>query len=390
MTKPRGFIRRRKIGSGVRYYAAITVNGREEALGGFSSRERAIQALRTAESEISLGKFGQPEPEPVLTFGQFFERYMAAKSKSLKASTLADYEITFRLHILPHFADKPIDSITRLDVQSWIDSLNLSPATVAKTYRYFRAAMHVAEDWELIERQPCKKIILPRAEHQEVDFLRPPEIAVVLEHIREPERTCVAVLAYSGIRTGEARALQWKHIDFENHVITVEKSWNLHNGIDDPKSASSRRAVPMLPHLESILRDFYQRQGSPSPDAFLFLAGEKPLEIRRRFETALKRAGLRHVTVHSLRHGFASLLLANGASIKAVQRALGHGSAVLTLSTYSHLLNDDFGSAALAVNAAIAGTDGNVISLENRREVIGVERIHRAGDGAHRAGTRAH
>lgn len=308
------------------------------------------------------------QPEPVLTFGQFFKRYMAAKSKSLKGSTVHDYEITFRLHVLPTFNDTPVDAITRLDVQAWIDTLNLAPATVAKTYRYFRAAMHTAEDWELIEKQPCRKVILPRSEHNEVDFLKPPEIAAVLEHIREPERTCIAVLAYSGIRTGEARAIRWRNIDFENHVINIEKSWNLYNGIDEPKSASSRRAVPMLPHLERILREYHRQQGTPSPDAFLFLSGDKPLEIRRRFETALKKAGLRHVTIHSLRHGFASLLLSRGVSIKAVQRCLGHGSAVLTLSTYSHLLGDDLGSAALAANAAIAGTDGNVIAFPAERQ----------------------
>jgi len=363
MSKPRGFIRRRKIQSGVRFYAYITHNGREVPLGGFSSQDRAKEACRTAEEQISTGTFGAPEPEPVLTFGQFLELYMKAKEKSLKPSTVHDYEITFRLHVLPTFADTPIDTIKPLDVQAWLDSLDLSRATCAKTYRYFRAAMRYAEDMELLNQQPCRKIILPRAEQKEINFLEPSEIAAVLEQLEEPDRTLISVLAYSGMRTGEAQALQWKNISFRNHTIAIEKSWNPYNGIDTPKSKASRRSVPLLPHLENILRDFYKRQGSPAPDAFLFFDGKKAIEVRWRFKSALEKANLPIVSVHSLRHGFASLLLSRGASVKVVQRCLGHGSAVLTLSVYSHLLKDDLGSAALAVNAAIAGDGSNVISF---------------------------
>jgi integrase len=184
-TQPRGFIRKRKIKSGWRFYAFITHNGREVPLGGFSSQDRAVTACRTAEDAIAEGRFGQAEPEPILTFAEFAERYLKAKSESLKASSLHDYRLTFRLHITPYFAERPLNEIARQDIQDWIGSLELSPASVAKTYRYMRAAMNMAEDWELIERQPCRKIILPRAEHKEMPFLEPSEIAAVLKHIRE-------------------------------------------------------------------------------------------------------------------------------------------------------------------------------------------------------------
>jgi integrase len=369
-TRPRGFIRKRKIKSGWRFYAYITHNGREVPLGGYSSQDRARDACRTAENEIAAGTFRQqePEPEPVLTFAEFAERYLTAKSKSLKPSTLHDYGVTFRLHITPHFGERPLNEIERQEVQDWINTLKLSPATTAKTFRYFRAAMNTAEDLELLEKQPCRKIILPRAEHKAIDFLEPSEIATVLEYLDEPDRTFVSLLAYSGMRTGEAQALQWRNIDFKNHAVRIEKSWNVFNGLDAPKSNASRRAVPLLPHLEGILRDFFKRQGSPAPDAFLFFDGKKAVAVRWRFKTALKKAGLREVSIHSLRHGFASLLLSRGASVMAVQRFLGHGSAVLTLSVYSHLMKDDLGSAALAVNAAIAGADENVIALPVKRQ----------------------
>lgn len=369
-TRPRGFIRKRKIKSGWRFYAYITHAGREVPLGGYSSQDRALEACRTAENEIAAGTFRQQEqePEPVLTFAEFAERYLTAKSESLKPSTLHDYRLTFRLHITPHFGERPLNEIERQDVQDWIGSLDLSPASAQKCYRYFRAALNVAEDWELLEKQPCRKIILPRVERKQIDFLEPSEIATVLEYLDEPDRTLIATLAYSGMRSGEAQALQWRNIDFKNHAIRIEKSWNAFNGIDTPKSKASRRAVPLLPHLEGILRDFFKRQGSPAQDAFLFFDGKKAVAVRWRFRSALEKAGLRTVSVHSLRHGFASLLLSRGASVMAVQRFLGHGSATLTLNVYAHLCRDDLGSAALAVNAAIAGADENVIALPIERQ----------------------
>jgi len=363
-----GYIKNKKLNSGkLRYYPTMKINGQERSFGGHNTKRDAGAKLREIEKAVADGTLDRDNP----TFGAFVERYSAAKKTALKASTIHDMEIAFRLHILPTFKKKHLGAITPSDIQDWVSGLELSPASAQKCYRYLRACLNQAVKLDLLQVNPCKSIILPRVDRPELDFLKPEEVALVLENMSEPEATLIETLAYSGLRLGEGLGLAWRHIDFKNHALIVTRSWNVHNGMSEPKSSSSRRAVPLLPVLESSLREHFQRQGSPEPDALLFSRGKQPLDpsnVRREFEKALKAAKLKHVSIHSLRHGCASLLLSNGVSIKAVQRCLGHGSAALTLSVYSHLLGDDLGNGALKVNAVIEGArSGRIADLQTRR-----------------------
>src|SRR5450756_1728256 len=159
--------------------------------------------------------------------------------------------------------------------------------------------------------------------------------------------------------------------DVYKRQIIVERSWSVHGGFHEPKTTSSRRAVPMIPGLAAELREHFEQQGEPGPDALLFsFDGEQPLDFgntRRRFYAALKAAGLRHVSIHSLRHSYASMMLACGASVKALQRSLGHASATMTLNVYSHLIPESLEPVLMRANALMTGAGGKVISLESRR-----------------------
>ena len=187
----------------------------------------------------------------------------------------------------------------------------------------------------------------------------------------EPERDLVALLAWSGLRLGEGLALAWRHIDFESNAVIVERAWSYWGGFQEPKTSGSRRAVPMLPILRVHLQELYRSHGEPLPDTLLFSHdGEKPLDpsnVRRDFEAALKRAGLKHVTLHSLRHTYASASLSSGCSIKALQRSLGHASATMTLNTYSHLIQEDHGRSLMRTSALFEGGEGEVILLADSR-----------------------
>ncbi len=75
----------------------------------------------------------------------FYVRWIESKAKALKASTLVDYKLTFRLHILPSLGDVKLREITPGDIQEWIDALDLRAASANKTYRYLRACLNNAE-----------------------------------------------------------------------------------------------------------------------------------------------------------------------------------------------------------------------------------------------------
>jgi integrase len=384
-----GHIRRREIEAGTRYYPVLEVDGKQRTFGSYKTKRDALAKLREVEKKAADGTLDQ---EKAATFGVFYERWIAAKEKSLKAATLIDYQHTFKNHILPFFANKRIDAIKPLDVQEWVYSLELaavrqakskkalekidqepkklSPSSTAKCFRYFRACIRQAETWGEIEKSPCRGIELPRVNREELEYLQPEEIASLIAECREPERTLFTVLAYSGLRLGEGLALRWRDVDFEMNAIKVERSYSIYNGFTEPKTYSSRRAVPMFPSLATCLRDFYRQQGNPAPDALLFTVnGETPLDkgnVRRQFYAALEAAGLKHVSVHSLRHAFASVMLASGASVKALATCLGHASPVMTLNVYSHLIAESVEPVLMKADALMTGANGKVIDFKER------------------------
>lgn len=339
------------------------MSGRDMTFGGYQTRRDAVAKLRVVEAEIAAGTLGKHNE---LKFGDYVAGWLDSKSLSLKYSSYKDYRQVFENHVLPSFSNRLLCEISPMDIQQWIDALSrsgMSSSTVNKCYRYVRSCMKQAESWEVISRSPCRSIVLPRVDRPELEFLKPAEIPLLLEKSLEPERTLYGLLAMSGLRLGEGISLAWRHIHFEDSVISVERSWSYASRIfQEPKTRKSRRAVPLMPLLADML---YPQRGEPH--SLLFTRdGKTPIDmgtVDRRFKKALREANLRSVTVHSLRHTYASSLLACGASVKALQVALGHASASMTLDTYSHLIQEDLGSSVALAAEMFSGGKGHFLTL---------------------------
>ena len=137
---------------------------------------------------------------------------------------------------------------------------------------------------------------------------------------------------------GELFGLLWEDIDFAAHVIHVRRAlWR--GRLGTPKSRRSRRAIDMPPTLEAALR----RLSATRRSEFVFCSERgTPIDAdnfrHREFPQALRRAGLRRVRFHDLRHTYTSLLIAHGAHPKYIQAQLGHASIQTTLDRYGHLM----------------------------------------------------
>ena len=340
---------------------------------------KAAEALKNRlERERSAGTLKPPnERKPKTkppTLAEYYEMWMEAKRGALKESSVVSYEHTFRNHILPALGEKRLDDLRPSNIQEWVNGLeDLSPATIGRAYRYLRSCVKQAVASGVTENDPCRAraIMLPRVPHEEPDFLTPGELRTLLDASPEPERSLFAVLAYSGLRLGEALALRWRDVDFEMNAIKVLRAYSVHGGIQDPKTASSRRAVPLIPILAEIL---VPQRGKP--DSLLFTKGQLPIDpsnARKVFNDSLERAGLKHVTLHSLRHSYATVMIASGASIKALQRALGHASANMTLNVYAHLFEESMDEPVLRADALLRGLqNGSIISVEEQALKRGV------------------
>ncbi len=164
------------------------------------------------------------------------------------------------------------------------------------------------------------------------------------------------------MRQGELFGLRWQDIDFEREQLTVRHSLAEVKGefiLKEPKSKRSRRTVKLPACVVQALRNHrtaMEKEGHGSPFVFVTKKGThitKTNLTRQVLRPALRKAGLKRVRFHDLRHSHASMLLNAGASIKAVSHRLGHSSVELTLRTYTHCLPDADDTLAAQTNGLL-------------------------------------
>jgi integrase len=156
------------------------------------------------------------------------------------------------------------------------------------------------------------------------------------------ERALWATAFYAGLRRGELMALRWQEVDFEQHLIRVERAWDLREG---PKSRAGKRSVPVTSRLREQLIEHRLRDGRSAGLVFGRSATSpfEPVTVAARARRAWQKAGLEPITLHEARHTFASLMIAAGVNAKALSTYLGHASITITLDRYGHSLpgNED-------------------------------------------------
>ncbi len=220
--------------------------------------------------------------------------------------------------------------------------LSGSPSRVRQAYQLFSSVMQHAVDAGYVARSPCVGVELPRAVPREARFLTAEEVHRLASNMAPPYDTLVYLLAYSGLRWGEAVALRRSDIRLEDSRIRVERSLAevggcLHLG---PTKTWSRREV-VVPEFLCGLLQMHMDLRAPKPDSLVFttagrsyrtsvVGAGQPLRhsnFRNRvWVPATEPAGLHGLRIHDLRHTCASLLISRGAHPKAVtQRGIDIG-----------------------------------------------------------------
>jgi integrase len=214
---------------------------------------------------------------------------------------------------------------------------------------------HAMEDGHL-ERNPCLRIMRVTREEkgkqqQNIDFLTREELTLLLATCKDHfplSYPFALLLARTGVRIGEAVALQWGDLDFHGRFIAVQRNW-VDGHLTTPKSGKGRR-VDMSLHLTETLKALSVerkketlKKGWGEVPAWVFAseAGTMmdPDNFRRRvWPKLLAEAGFRWLRIHDLRHTFASLLIQQGESLAYVKEQMGHHSIRVTVDTYGHLV----------------------------------------------------
>lgn len=304
------------------------------------------------------------------TLAEWFERAVAARTSANERSK-HDMRRDFATHVPAWLAERSIRAITREDAGLWVNHLRTVPRggtgklaaqpvsakTVHNVHGHVSGAMNDAVRDGLADRNPFSGLLrgVPRTPVHEMTCLTPEEFALLSGQLSEHYRPFVTFLYATGLRFGEATALGPEHFDATHRTIRVDRAWkyspSLGVYLGPPKTTRAARTVTlndtvaeMVTPLAQAARHQARRPGQP---ALLFLNTEGG-RIRngtfhlRQWNPAVERAVSAGLTqrprVHDLRHSHASLMLAEGNSMYAVSRRLGHASITTTDARYAHLL----------------------------------------------------
>jgi integrase len=229
-----------------------------------------------------------------------------------------------------------------------------------------------------IEFNPIREIDKPKGQglaKSKVDFLKPQEVRALLDKINSLKyRALVRLAVASGMRQGELLGLKWTDMDWFNGQVRVNRTFN-HGRFYEPKSQTSRRSIDLGPSVISELRK-WQLACPPNELALIFPneAG-RPMDclklVKRHFYPALRRAGLRRIRFHDLRHTYAALLIDQGEHPKYIQRQMGHSSIKVTMDTYGHLMEETNQEAPKRLDETLFGKNGDQMETTSGFQRVG-------------------
>ena len=222
----------------------------------------------------------------------------------------------------------------------------LSSNTVRSYHRIISSCLGKAVKWGYIPYNPAVNAELPKMPKHEAAYLDEAEARELLTLLHNEPIKYRAMITFdllSGLRRGELLGLRWRDVDFENQTITIVNTLNYAPGagvyVDTPKNATSARPLKLSPTAFSMLLE-YKRWQDDQRDAFTGDDGAPvfPDSLTKWFSAFVKRSGLPDVHVHSLRHTYASLMIADGTPLVVISRRLGHAQVSTTANIYSHVI----------------------------------------------------
>ena len=281
---------------------------------------------------------------------QWLENYIRP---SVKIRTYERYRLIIEQHIKDKIGSMELNDLSPLALQSFITELlrngnkktgkGLSANSVNAVISVIQSSLRAAHMLGLVTEYVAGKIKRPKLAEKPVECFTLAEQKQIEQAVlngKKDKLYGILLCLYSGLRIGELIALQWTDIDLAKGILTVSKSCHDSKDglvIDEPKTQSSRRMIPLPKQLLPIFKGIKKKSRSP----FVVSANGKPVSVRsyqRSFELLLKRLHIPHKGFHSLRHTFATRALECGMDVKTLSEILGHKNPTVTLNRYAHSL----------------------------------------------------
>jgi integrase len=336
---------------------------------GFKTKRDAERFARTVEVSKDRGEFIDATAAMAM-IGPLGAAWLARQTH-LKPSAYRPLESAWRIHVLPRWGSVAVADVRKTAVQQWVSEMTLgdpdaAPARkpkgatlVIRSYGVLAAILDDAVSDRRTLSNPARGVSLPRKVKKPHVYLSHEQVHALAIASKYP--ALVLVLAYCGIRWGEATGLRVKHLDMLRRRLMIEENAVQVGSVIEvgtPKN-HKKRTVPFPRFLGEHLAKQCEGKGRddlvfPGDDGHHLRSARVHEDNMSWFAGAVKRSGVPRITPHDLRHSAASFAVSAGANVKVVQKMLGHSSAAMTLDTYADLFDGDLDSVSDALDHAVS------------------------------------
>lgn len=338
-----------------RFYDALG-NRKEKSKQGFKFEKEAYRELLKVKSDVLNGKSNKVI-NANLTVQEWMQIWHEANKSGWEISTDLQRADIIRIHINELIGKYKLSELDKNTYKiKFIDSLlkKYAPSTVRNIHNIFKIAINAAVDDEILERNRFNKISIPDDTVNE-NFFTPAELSEFLK-ITQAEETptnfmLFFILAYTGLRKGEAFGMKWKDIDFESAKLKVNCTRDNY-GERSPKTKNSYRTVT----IEAVVTEHLQKykkwckrvrlaNGLPfNDDLYVFISPKHAREtcvniINHSMSRIIERHNLKYVTPHGLRHTHATILIKQRIPVTTIAERLGNTPAMI-YKIYGHNLEE--------------------------------------------------
>ncbi len=312
-------------------------------------------------------------PRHELTLADWLESWMDNIVRPTRAeTTVYGYQKIIDNHLVPALGDIPLLKLTPMDIQQYYiqvqQNASLSSNTLRRHHDLLSSSLRSAVRQDKLLLSPMDRVEPPRAKQKEASYYRPEELKQLYTLLEgHPLELCAKLAGSLGMRREEICGLKWECIDYQRQLLSIREARTAFGATivqKETKTRSSVRTLYMPDDVVRLLRAEQERQielfrtGRLSePSQFVVLDHKgwpySPNALSLAFTRFVKKNGLPRVTLHGLRHSFATVASFQGVPLFDIGKALGHATPATTGKIYTHLVDHTHADTLLKVSDAL-------------------------------------